>query len=114
LILIYDEKGKIQWTIKTITCYRSNPPSTTKVNGEISLCGPEFPYWYAILYVPAGRVDIYENNEAWGDFDVRPISEASIEDIHFDTHQATKKLHNGQILILRDDCTYTLQGQEVK
>ena len=37
-----------------------------------------------------------------------------IEDIHEDSDQPVKFLHNGQIFILRGDRTYTLQGQEVK
>ncbi|MBQ7381761.1 MAG: hypothetical protein IJV61_01855 [Paludibacteraceae bacterium] len=37
-----------------------------------------------------------------------------IEDIHEDSDQPVKFLHNGQIFLLRGDRTYTLQGQEVK
>ena len=37
-----------------------------------------------------------------------------IEDLQGDDVQCTKILHNGQILILRGNKTYTLQGQEVK
>ena len=76
---LYDENGKIQWTIKTITCYRKNPPQITEEHGIVSLCGPEFPYSSTILYVPAGSVETYEENEVWGDFDVRPIEAIGIE-----------------------------------
>ena len=37
-----------------------------------------------------------------------------IEDVQGNNVQCTKIVHNGQILILRGDKTYTLQGQEVK
>jgi hypothetical protein len=37
-----------------------------------------------------------------------------IEDVQGNDVQCTKVLHNGQILILRGDKVYTLQGQEVK
>ena len=37
-----------------------------------------------------------------------------IENININHQTANKILHNGQILILRGDKTYTLQGQEVK
>jgi len=37
-----------------------------------------------------------------------------IEDIHEDSDQPVKFLHNGQIFLLRGDRTYTLQGQEIR
>ena len=37
-----------------------------------------------------------------------------IEDIHEDSDQPVKILHNGQIFLLRGDRTYTLQGQEIR
>lgn len=39
---------------------------------------------------------------------------SAVEDIPIDTNSPIKFLHNGQILILRGDKTYTLTGQEVK
>lgn len=40
--------------------------------------------------------------------------EQAVEDIHVESAQPIKVLHNGQILIIRGEKTYTLTGQEVK
>ncbi len=37
-----------------------------------------------------------------------------IEDVFTDEHKASKILHNGQIYIIRDGKTYTIQGQDVR
>lgn len=53
------------------------------------------------------------DNYYYAIYEAKPIGEG-IEDIYSDSLTPTKILNNGQILILRGDKTYTLQGQEVK
>ena len=72
-----------------------------------------------VLYVPEASLSMYQNAAVWRDF-------YSIEAIQstptaIDATNATgniegcqKYLSNGQLLILRDGKTYTVQGQEVK
>ena len=67
------------------------------------------------VYVPDDCVEAYKANQYWGEFDIQGKSNMphAIDNVETST-KASKILHNGRILILRGDKTYTLQGQEVK
>jgi hypothetical protein len=78
----------------------------------------------AVLYVPDESVEAYKAANQWKNFgSIKPLSQipAGIID---DTErlnqlsgtpaQATKLLHNGQVLIRRSNRTFTLTGTEVK
>ena len=59
-----------------------------------------------ILYsFDTDHLGIHNNNCQW-----EPMA---IENVHTDSHSASKILRNGQILIERDDKTYTLTGQRI-
>jgi hypothetical protein len=68
------------------------------------------------VYVPDEAVSAYENDTYWQEFNIQGQSEApqGVEEVQSDQLQSTKLLRNGQILILRGDKIYTVQGQEVK
>ena len=68
------------------------------------------------VYVPDEVVDTYKNSP-WGDFftNILPLSTRpqAIENTTVEV-KVDKRIVNGQILILRGEKRYTLQGQEVK
>ena len=68
------------------------------------------------LYVPAGSVDAYKTADQWKDFNpILPISSQAVTNVlEKQTANSRKFLRDGQVLILRGDKTYTVQGQEVK
>lgn len=67
------------------------------------------------VYVPDEVVDAYKDDALWGEFDIQGISHMPQGIGNINVGVKTQKiLHNGQILILRGDKTYTLQGQEVR
>ena len=68
------------------------------------------------VYVPDEAVSAYENDTYWQEFDIQGQSEVpqGFENVQGNNVQCTKVVHDGQILILRGDKTYTLTGQEVK
>ena len=71
------------------------------------------------VYVPDECVDAYKNDVYWQEFDIQGQSNMphGLEEISSSLQGGDRGrliLHNGQILILRGDKTYTLQGQEVK
>lgn len=70
------------------------------------------------VYVPDNSIELYKSADVWKEFNIVGLSEAmqAIEDVNatsnlVDTH---KIFYDGQILILRDDKTYTLTCQEVR
>ena len=67
------------------------------------------------VYVPDEVVEQYEDDPLWGEFDIVGVSNlpSNIDNV-ITTTKANKLIRNGQILILRGDHTYTLQGQELK
>ena len=68
-----------------------------------------------ILYVPAGCKAKYEAAPVWRDFyRIREMEDTAIEDIINNSSTPQKVIDNGQLLILRDGKTYTVQGQEVR
>ena len=69
------------------------------------------------LYVPAESVSAYKATDQWKDFNVKAIGteEDALPEILTDENaQNGKYLIDGDIYILRDGKTYTLQGQEVR
>ena len=68
------------------------------------------------LYVPETALEAYRNAVGWRDFmHIEPIRAEGVDQITNDQLPTTTKiLRDGQILILRGDKTYTLQGQELK
>lgn len=66
------------------------------------------------VYVPDESVMAYENDAQWSEFNIQGVSHMplGLEDVNTST-TIHKLLHNGQILILRGDKTYTLTGQEI-
>ena len=68
------------------------------------------------LYVPAQSVDAYKAADQWNAFNpILPIQNTALEQTSQEPGTTGQKLiKDGQILILRGDKTYTLQGQEVK
>ena len=67
------------------------------------------------VYVPDECVEMYKDDQYWREFNIQGIShmQQGIDEIDASTN-ATKILHNGQILILRGEKVYTITGQEVK
>ena len=100
------------YNLDTVICYSSTPPAITENT---------FEYFYnqqsCHLYVPSESIDLYESTDGWKDFlNILPIGEGISTSVENATlHKSSDKiLRDGQILILRGDKTYTLQGQEVK
>ena len=68
------------------------------------------------VYVPDEYVGTYKNDQYWGEFDIQGVSnmQSAVETVSADATRTTKLLLDGQLLILRDGKTYTVQGVEVK
>lgn len=94
--------------LTSITCKAAVPP--TLGNNVFDYVDKSIP-----LYVPAGSTDDYKAAEGWKEFFNTQDNSMGVTNV-FDDYKNTngKLLHDGQILIQRDDKTYTLQGQEVK
>ena len=90
-----------------VYCYATTPPVT---KGEDT-----FSQYNAFLYVPCESKKAYMEDAVWGNFKyIECISSEGIEDVQSDEVQGTKVVKDGQVLILRNGKTYTMQGQEVK
>ena len=89
-----------------VYCYATTPPEINENS---------FSYYNAFLYVPCESKKAYMVDAVWGNFKyIECISSEGIEDIQSDEVQSTKVIKDGQVLILRNGKTYTMQGQEVK
>lgn len=69
------------------------------------------------LYVPYESLDAYHNADEWNEFNIQPFdAPVGIDQINAQTgkYGTVKVLRNGQIFILHNGKTYTLQGQVVK
>ena len=69
------------------------------------------------VYVPDEAIASYESDEYWQEFDIQGASdiESAVSNMTNDSATAiTKVMCDGQVLILRDGKTYTIQGVEVK
>jgi hypothetical protein len=90
-----------------VYCYATTPPAT---GGEDT-----FSQYNAFLYVPCESKKAYMEDAVWGNFKyIECISSEGIEDVQSDEVQSTKVIKDGQVIILRNDKTYTMQGAEVK
>lgn len=65
------------------------------------------------VYVPEASVDAYKAAPYWGELNIIGGLTA-VETIESTPTTPTKLIRNGQLLILRGDKTYTIQGQEVR
>ena len=89
-----------------VYCYATTPPEINENS---------FSYYNAFLYVPCESKKAYMVDAVWGNFKyIECISSEGIEDVQSDEVQSTKVVKDGQVLILRNGKTYTMQGQEVK
>lgn len=95
------DKGSFGNTIQQISAYGS-----TISEGNVHYAGGATTIY---LYSPSSGVNIYAIRVTYGG------KEEGIDDLYVQPQEeASKILRNGQILILRGDKTYTIQGQEVK
>ena len=97
--------------LTSVTCYSTTPPYLMEDVFAHVECS-QIP-----LYVPAESVSAYKATDQWKDFNVKAIGteEDALPEILTDENaQNGKYLIDGDIYILRDGKTYTLQGQEVR
>jgi hypothetical protein len=69
------------------------------------------------VYVPDEALANYKGDMYWQEFNIQAASQQDsqgIENVQGDEVQSTKVVKDGQVLILRNGKTYTMQGQEVK
>ena len=93
--------------LTSITCEVIVPPT----------CGPNTAFYHVNesipVYVPEISVEAYKTAEVWKEFtNILPIATV-IDNINIKAN-SYKKIKNGQLLILRDGKTYTVQGVEVR
>jgi hypothetical protein len=78
------------------------------------------PISSAVLYVPDESVDIYKYMYPWDGFGtILPISQlpTDVEDVQISSDKDTsvkKVIRNGQVVILHNDKSYNIMGQEVE
>ena len=90
-----------------VYCYATTPP--------IVYDAYSFENYDAYLYIPCESKKAYMEDAVWDNFKyIECISSEGIEDVQSDEVQGTKVIKDGQVLILRNGKTYTMQGAEVK
>ena len=93
-----------------VYCYATTPPVT---KGEDT-----FSNYNAFLYVPCESKKAYMVDAVWGNFKyIECVSSEGIENISSSLQGGDRGrliLRDGQVLILRNGKTYTMQGVEVK
>ena len=78
------------------------------------------PISSAVLYVPDESVDIYKYMDPWDGFgSILPISQlpTDVEDIQISSNKdasVKKAIRNGQVVILHNDKSYNIMGQEAE
>ena len=104
--------------LETIYCHAKTPP-VVEYNTFIDANGTETRYG-AELYVPCDAYENYKTHEIWKQFsDIQCINSEETPSLFEDTYMPSlmtnykKLLSNGHLLILRDDKTYTVMGQEL-
>ena len=101
-------------SLTTVICKAILVPST----GESVFAN--VPISSAVLYVPDESVDIYKYMDPWDDFGtILPISQLStnVEDVQISSDKDTsvkKVIRNGQVVILHNDKSYNIMGQEIE
>jgi hypothetical protein len=89
-----------------VYCYTPEPPAAYKSS---------FSRYNAFLYVPCDSKKAFMLDDVFSNFNnIECISSEDIENVQSDEVQSTKVIKDGQVLILRNGKTYTMQGQEVK
>ena len=94
-----------------VYCYATTPPAT---GGEDT-----FSHYNAFLYVPCESKKAYMEDAVWGNFKyIECISSEGIEDIPSSSLQGGDRgrliLRDGQVLILRGEKVYTIDGRKVR
>ena len=80
----------------------------------------DVPISSAVLYVPDESVDIYKYMDPWDRFGtILPISQlpTDVEDVQISSDKdafVKKVIRNGQVVILHNDKSYNIMGQEVE
>ena len=99
-------------SLDTISCYAIIPPTVKNSTFD--------DYWEtryeAKLYVPCEALADYQEHEIWGQFkNIQCISSenTSIDNTISHGKKTNKLLHNGQLIILSEDKSYTITGQEL-
>jgi hypothetical protein len=95
--------------LKEVHCRALVPPTDVS---SYSFYGVELKN--VTLYVPAGSVEAYKEANVWKKFGTIMADTEGTENVQSDEVQSTKVIKDGQVLILRNGKTYTMQGQEVK
>ena len=94
----------------SVTCEAVNPPSLSEyVFNKVDKSIP--------LYVPSESISAYQTANQWKDFkniQAIPVQESLPTIYHNFTNTSQKLIRNGNVYVLRGDCTYTLTGAEVK
>ena len=94
-------------SLNTIYCYAVNSPT---------IWNTTFTNYEATLYVPCEALEDYQQHEIWGQFkNIQCISSenTSIDNTISCGKKTNKLLHNGQLIILSEDKSYTITGQEL-
>ena len=95
------------YSLNTIYCYAVNSPT---------IWNKTFTNYEATLYVPCEALADYQEHEIWGQFkNIQCISSenTSIDNTISHGKKTNKLLHNGQLIILSEDKSYTITGQEL-
>ena len=96
--------------LKSVTC------KATKIPQIYWSTFKEVPLSDATLYVPMESLNDYKTTEYWNEFGtILPIGETAVENVESSNSSSTRKmLHNGQVVILHNDKSYNIMGQEIK
>ena len=95
--------------LKEVHCRALVPPTDVS---SYSFYGVELKN--VTLYVPAGSVEAYKEADVWKKFGSILVDTEGIENTQGNNEQSTMVIKDGQVLILRNGRTYTMQGLEVK
>ena len=100
--------------LEQVICYAITPPACPKDAFTYNDFDEGERITKSTLYVPQESIEAYRNADTWKEFNpILPIPIEGMEQNRIDA-SIHKVFHNGQILILRGDRTYTLTGQPVK
>ena len=96
--------------ITSFTCYGNTPPIVEEGDNEYSLSNT------TIVYVPSESLNIYRYSDFWSQYDVRPLSDSSIEYVNEELSSHPKKtyINNHLYILLPDGTLYSAAGQRVK
>ena len=66
------------------------------------------------LYIPQGSMPFYRKADVWKEFNLQEMDYSALEQTSANPEKMQKCIIDGQLFILHDGNTYTLQGQEIK